>query len=95
MMYVAGPAQTTKPSVPEVIRQTRVGLIVGRPVGNSVARHRVARVIRHRLASQLASLPPGSNVVVRALPGSGGRPNATISVDLDRCLAAVGGLEDG
>ena len=48
----------------------RAGLIVGKVVGNSVARHRAARRIRACLAPIVGSLPPGTTVVVRALAGA-------------------------
>ena len=48
----------------------RVGLIVAKSVGNSVVRHRASRRIRGAIAALLPSLPPGTRVVVRALPGA-------------------------
>jgi len=48
----------------------RCGLIVNKSVGNSVARHNVARKIRHIIAANLTSLPTGSLLVIRALPAA-------------------------
>lgn len=48
----------------------QVGLAVGKSVGNSVVRSRVSRVLRHGIAPLLAQLPPGSQLVIRALPGA-------------------------
>lgn len=48
----------------------RCGLIVGKSVGGSVARHRVSRILRAALASIIPALPAGHLVVVRALPGA-------------------------
>lgn len=48
----------------------RLGLAVGKPVGNAVARHRVSRQIRGAVAGVMPSLPPGSTWVIRALPGA-------------------------
>jgi ribonuclease P protein component len=62
----------------------RVGLIVSKAVGNSVARHRVARRIRGAVAPLLPSLAPGIRVVVRALPGA-----ATDSDLADEVVAGV------
>ena len=45
----------------------RVGLVVGKKVGNAVARNRVKRRIRHAVAPELGALPAGSRVVFRAL----------------------------
>jgi ribonuclease P protein component len=55
------PAQTSPP---------RVGFVVSRSVGAAVVRNRVRRRLRHLVVEQLDRLPPGSRVVVRALPGS-------------------------
>lgn len=74
---------------------TKVGLIVNRGVGNSVARHRVSRVIRHELAHWMDSMDPGSKLVVRALPQTGQRTNAKIARDLDRCLGSIAGGSNG
>jgi ribonuclease P protein component, eubacterial len=52
-------------------RQPRVGITVSRAVGGSVVRHRVARVLRHRLRPLVAQAPLGSTWVVRALPTAG------------------------
>ena len=51
---------------------TRVGFVVSRSVGAAVVRNRVRRRLRHLAAGQLDRLPPGSRVVVRALPASAG-----------------------
>lgn len=50
--------------------EPRVGLVVSKAVGNSVVRHRVSRRIRGAVRPLLPSLPPGSRMVVRALPGA-------------------------
>lgn len=52
----------------------RVGLIVGKSVGNSVIRHRVARRLRAAAADLIPSLPDGALVVLRALPSAGDDP---------------------
>lgn len=48
----------------------RLGLAVGKPVGNSVVRSRVSRCIRHGFAPLIAYLPRGTQVVVRAFAGA-------------------------
>jgi len=45
-----------------------VGYIVSKAVGNSVVRHRVTRRLRAIMASHLGAIPPGTGVVIRALP---------------------------
>ena len=47
---------------------SRVGITVGKDCGNSVARHRLSRRIRGAVAPVVTHLPPGSGVVIRALP---------------------------
>jgi ribonuclease P protein component len=56
----------------------RVGLIVSKAIGNSVARHRAARRLRGAVHPLLAEFPSGLHVVLRALPGA----------DADPCLPA-------
>jgi ribonuclease P protein component len=48
----------------------RVGLIVAKPVGSAVERHRVARRLRHVARTMLADLHQSDQVVIRALPSS-------------------------
>ncbi|WP_421843266.1 ribonuclease P protein component [Mycobacterium sp.] len=48
----------------------RVGLIIAKPVGSAVQRHRIARRLRHVARPMLADLHPLDQVVIRALPGS-------------------------
>lgn len=45
----------------------KLGLIVGKSVGNSVVRHRIARQIRHAVREKLNQLPNGTLFVVRAM----------------------------
>ena len=45
----------------------KLGLIVGKSVGNSVVRHRIARQIRHALREELTNFPNGTLFVVRAM----------------------------
>jgi ribonuclease P protein component len=63
-----------------------VGFVVGRAVGGSVVRHRVQRRLRHLCRDRLALLPPGSSLVVRALPPAAAAPSSELAADLDRCL---------
>ena len=50
----------------------RAGLIISKAVGSSVARHRLARKIRHCIFDSYAQLPTGSLLVIRALNNSAG-----------------------
>jgi ribonuclease P protein component len=65
---------------------TRVGFVVSRAVGNSVHRHRVLRRLRHLCVERLASLPPGGEIVVRALAPADRASYQELGVELDRCL---------
>ncbi len=46
---------------------SRSGLIVNKSVGGSVKRHRIARQIRHDIASLVLQLPTDSLLVIRVL----------------------------
>ena len=46
----------------------RVGITVGKDCGNSVTRHRISRRIRAAMQPWINELPPGSAVVIKALP---------------------------
>jgi ribonuclease P protein component len=59
---------------------------VSKAVGNSVVRHGVVRRLRHVVAARLADLPPGSRLVVRALPASATASSAALAADLDAAL---------
>jgi ribonuclease P protein component len=52
----------------------RVGLVVGKTVGNAVTRNTIKRRLRHLAAAQLADTPAGTDVVVRALPRAATEP---------------------
>ncbi|MEJ7704211.1 MAG: ribonuclease P protein component [Geodermatophilaceae bacterium] len=69
------------------MRCTAVGFIVSRAVGNAVTRNRVTRQLRHLMRDRYRSLPPGTGVVVRALPAAAGRSSADLGRSLDRALA--------
>jgi ribonuclease P protein component len=61
----------------------RAGLAVGRSVGSSVVRHRVARRIRHLLRDHIRRLPDGALLVVRALPSAAGASSAELRLALE------------
>lgn len=74
-----------EPEVPG--EPVRVGLVVGRPVGNAVIRNQVKRRLRHLLRDRLSSVPDGAVLVVRALPPAAGASSALLGDELDRALA--------
>jgi ribonuclease P protein component len=51
-------------------QSTKIGITAGKDCGNSVARHRMSRRIRGAIAPLVHQLPPGSGVVIRALPAA-------------------------
>lgn len=65
----------------------RAGFVVGKVVGNSVARHRVIRQLRHLMAPHLAGFPPGTDVVVRGLAGADA---CDLAGELERMLVKAG-----
>ncbi|RYJ30337.1 ribonuclease P protein component [Streptomyces sp. L-9-10] len=52
-------------------------------MGGAVVRNQVKRRLRHLIRERLSELPPGSLVVVRALPGAGDAEYAHLARDLD------------
>ncbi|MDT8910446.1 ribonuclease P protein component [Amycolatopsis sp. PS_44_ISF1] len=82
-------ALTTDPSVaaPDA---ARAGFVVSKAVGNSVVRHRVSRRLRHLVSARLGTLPPGSSLVVRALPPAASASSAELGADLDAALRRLG-----
>jgi ribonuclease P protein component len=67
----------------------RAGFIVPRTVGGAVVRNTVQRRLRHLVRERLAELPPGSMLVVRALPAASGAPSARLEADLVDALRAA------
>ena len=49
-------------------------------------RNTVTRRLRALVRDRLDTLPPGSALVVRALPGAAGATSADLAADLDACL---------
>jgi len=65
LLYVATPTVGERSGAP-----VKVGLIVGKNVGNSVIRHRVSRQIRHAVAPHLGKFSEGTLLLFRAHPGA-------------------------
>ncbi len=64
----------------------RAGFVVSKAVGGSVVRHAVVRRLRPLVAERLTALPPGSRVVLRALPAAAAATSAMLARDLDAAL---------
>lgn len=69
----------------------RAGFVVSKAVGNAVVRNRVRRRLRHLCAERLASLPPGSILVVRALPPAAEADSELLGRELDGALKRLTG----
>ena len=65
---------------------TRAGFVVSKAVGNAVVRNRVKRRLRHLVAQRLPQYPPGSILVVRALPAAAGASYLELGRDLDSAM---------
>jgi ribonuclease P protein component len=68
---------------------TRAGFVVSKAVGGAVVRNLVRRRLRHLVRDRLAELPPGSTLVVRALPGAADASYVRLGADLDAAVAAA------
>lgn len=74
---------------PEDRTGPRVGLIIAKPVGSAVERHRVARRLRHVARMMLGDLDQSDRVVIRALPSSRQASSARLEQQLRRGLRCV------
>ena len=64
----------------------RIGLIIAKPVGSAVERHRVARRLRHVARTVLAGLDQSDRVVIRARPSSRNASSAWLEQQLQSGL---------
>lgn len=71
----------------------RSAFAVSKAVGNSVVRHRLTRQLRSIILPLLQHLPPGTDVVVRALPVAATAQYRQLRLDVGKCLR--GYLQDG
>ncbi|TYD00535.1 ribonuclease P protein component [Arthrobacter echini] len=68
---------------------SRVGFIVGKNVGNAVARNLVKRRLRYAALEQLRAHPYGYDLVVRALPAAGTSDWQSLRHEFAGCLGTV------
>ena len=66
--------------------QPRVGVVVGKAVGNAVTRNQVKRRLRPLVRARLDRLPAGAVLIIRALPAAGTASWAVLGRDVDRAL---------
>ena len=59
---------------------------MSKAVGGAVVRNAVKRRLRHLVRERLTLLPPGSLVVVRALPEAGDADHEQLARDLDAAV---------
>ncbi|MGK2875822.1 MAG: ribonuclease P protein component [Nocardioides sp.] len=71
------------------VQVSQVGFVVGKTVGNSVTRSLVSRRLRHTMREHLHDVPTGTQVVVRALPGSATASYRQLSDEVVRCLSTA------
>jgi putative membrane protein insertion efficiency factor/ribonuclease P protein component len=84
------PASTAEPGDTGArAASARAGFVVPKAVGNAVTRNRVRRSLRHLVRTQLATLPPGTDVVVRVLPAAAARTPDELGADLAAAIAAT------
>lgn len=70
--------------------QVRFGFIVGKSVGTAVVRNRVRRRLKAVCHDALQRVAPGTDVVIRALPGCGDAQWITLQQEVTRALDKVG-----
>ena len=86
---------STDPHSTGAASPVRAGFVVSKAVGPAVVRNRVKRRLRHLVAARLAALPPGSLIVVRALPPAGVADYADLERDLDSALRKLAAPRGG
>lgn len=67
-------------------RVPRFGFIISKQVGTAVVRNTVRRRLKAVCAEFLTAVPPGTDVVIRALPASAHADFAELRSDVARCL---------
>ena len=78
------PARAGRTVVP-----ARAGFVVSRAVGGAVVRNKVRRRLRHLVRPRLDALPPGSTLVVRALPPAATADVSRLEAELDQAIASA------
>lgn len=66
-----------------------MGFVVSKAVGGAVVRNVVRRRLRGVVVEQRGSLPPGADLVVRALPPAADVPFETLASEFRSALASA------
>jgi ribonuclease P protein component len=82
-------AHLLRPATASAEPTARIGFVVSKAVGPAVTRNLVKRRLRHLCRERIETLPPGSLLVVRALPPAAQASYDELATELDRCLARV------
>ena len=82
LLYVATPTNGERSGAP-----VKVGLIVGKNVGNSVMRHRVSRQIRHGIAPHLNRFSEGTLLLFRAHPGAAKSAEQNLNAEISALVS--------
>jgi ribonuclease P protein component len=80
---------------PTAAEPPRAGFVTGRRVGSAVDRNLVRRRLQHLVAARLPTVPAGTLLVVRALPGSAQASNCQLGDALDAALRAATSTSKG
>ncbi|MQA78280.1 MAG: ribonuclease P protein component [Streptosporangiales bacterium] len=83
-LVVAHLARDVEPAV-----APRVGFVVSRAVGDSPARNRVRRRLRHLMRDRLVALPAEARLVIRANPAAALATYRELAADLDAVLGRL------
>ena len=89
VLHLSAPKGLAQDPVQHPHQPPRVGLVVGRTVGNAVTRNQVKRRLRHLARERLSSLPGGAVLVLRALPPAATASSVALGRDLDEALGRL------
>ena len=68
---------------------SQVAFTVSKKVGNSVQRHRVTRVLRHIMMTEITQLSNPKAIVVRALSNAASTPTENLKRDIQTGISKV------
>jgi ribonuclease P protein component len=89
VVHLSEPATEDPTARTGALPPARAGFVVSRAVGGAVVRNAVRRRLRHLVRERLAEFPPGTTLVVRALPGAATASYRQLGLDLGGALATA------